>query len=72
MTIRYSKEETAEKLREIGPKGIVLTGGGALLGGLESLIEEETGVNTMVAQDAKTAAVVGTGKYAEVMAKIEG
>ena len=66
-------EKTPPELAaDIVSRGIVLTGGGALLHGMDTLIEEETGVNTMTAQDAKTAAVVGTGKYAEVMAKIEG
>ena len=43
-------------------RGIVLTGGGALLGGLEELIEEETGINTIVAEEPALA-VAGTDKY---------
>ncbi|HBE10454.1 MAG TPA: rod shape-determining protein, partial [Lachnospiraceae bacterium] len=45
--------------------GIVLTGGGALLHGLEELIEEKTGITTMTAEDPMSAVAIGTGKYVE-------
>ena len=51
---------------------IVLTGGGALLGGLETLIEEETGINTVVAEEPAMAVAIGTGQYMELMSKING
>jgi len=38
----------------------VLTGGGALLSGLEELIEEKTGINTMTAEEPMTCVAVGT------------
>ena len=45
-------EQTPPELSaDILDRGIVLTGGGALLRGLEELIEERTGINTMTAED---------------------
>ena len=44
----------------------MLTGGGALLNGLEELIELKTGINTVTAEDAMTAVAIGTGRYMEV------
>ena len=46
-------------------KRIVLTGGGALLHGLEQLIEEKTGITTMTAEDPLSVVAIGTGKYVE-------
>ena len=46
-------------------RGIVLTGGGALLSGLDALIEEKTGISTMIAEDPLTAVAIGTGKFIE-------
>ena len=48
-------------------KHIVLTGGGALLRGLEELIEDRTGINTMPVDDPKTSDAIGTGKYVEFL-----
>jgi rod shape-determining protein MreB len=59
-------EKTPPELAaDIADRGIVLTGGGALLHGLEELIEEKTGINTMTAEDPLTAVAIGTGKYVE-------
>ena len=38
---------------------------------IDRLIEERLGVHTMTVHEPVTAAVVGTGKYAEVMAKFD-
>ena len=51
-------------------RGIVLTGGGALLTGLEQLLEERLGITTMTAEEPTTCVAVGTGKYMEVMNSI--
>lgn len=61
-------EKTPPELAaDIADRGIVLTGGGSLLQGLEELIEEKTGINTMTAEDPMTAVAVGTGKYVEFL-----
>ena len=57
-----------ELASDVVDRGIVLTGGGAMLSGLEELIEARTGINTMLSEDPMTAVAVGTGKYVEMMA----
>ncbi len=61
-----------ELAADISDRGIVLTGGGALLRGLEDLLEERTGINTMTAEDPMTAVAVGTGKYIEFLSNPTG
>ncbi|MBQ8413293.1 MAG: rod shape-determining protein MreB [Lachnospiraceae bacterium] len=61
-------EKTPPELAaDIADRGIVLTGGGALLHGLEDLIEENTGITTMTAEEPLSAVVIGTGKYIEYL-----
>ena len=62
-------EKTPPELAaDIADRGIVLTGGGSLLNGLEELIADRTGITTMTAEDPMTAVAVGTGKYVEFLA----
>ncbi len=58
-----------ELAADVAERGIVLTGGGALLRGLEELIEDRTGINTMTADDAMTCVAIGTGRYVDLLAQ---
>ena len=58
-----------ELAADIADRGIVLTGGGALLHGLEDLLEENTGITTMTAEEPLTAVAIGTGKYIEFLSE---
>ena len=71
-TVHGVLEKTPPELAaDIVDRGIVLTGGGALLHGMDTFIEQKTGVSTLTVQDAMSAVVVGTGKYAEVITRME-
>ncbi|MBO7356999.1 MAG: rod shape-determining protein [Lachnospiraceae bacterium] len=58
-----------ELASDIGERGIVLTGGGSLLRGLEDLISQKMGIAAMTAEDSMTAVAIGTGKYVEFLAE---
>ena len=61
-------EKTPPELAaDIADRGIVLTGGGCLLYGLEELIEEKTGITTMTAEDPMKVVAIGTGQFVEFM-----
>ena len=61
-------EKTPPELAaDVSDRGIVLTGGGSLLYGLEELIEEKTGITTMTAEEPMTAVAIGTGKFVEFL-----
>ncbi len=63
-------EQTPPELAaDISDRGIVLTGGGSLLYGLEELISEKTGINTMTAEDPMTAVAIGTGMYVDFLSE---
>ena len=65
-------EKTPPELAaDISERGIVLTGGGALLRGLEEVIGERTGINTMTAENPVAVVALGTGQYVEIMNKFE-
>ena len=57
-----------ELAADVADRGIVLTGGGALLRGLEQLLENRTGITTMTAKDPMTCVAIGTGKFVEFLA----
>ena len=56
-----------ELASDIAESGIVLTGGGALLRGLDVLLTEETGLPVIVADDPLTCVARGGGKALEIM-----
>ena len=59
-------EQTPPELSaDVLDRGILLTGGGSMLRGLEELIEEKTGSHTITAEDPLKVVAVGTGQYAE-------
>jgi rod shape-determining protein MreB len=60
---RVVLERTPPELAaDIADKGIVLSGGGALLENLDVLLREETGLPIMLAEDPFTAVVMGCGR----------
>lgn len=59
-------EQTPPELSaDVLDRGILLTGGGSMLRGLEELIEEKIGIHTITAEDPLKVVAVGTGQYAE-------
>ena len=67
-TVHNVLERTPPELAaDIYERGIVMTGGGSLLSGLDELIEEKTGINTIIADDAMTVVATGTGKFIEFL-----
>jgi rod shape-determining protein MreB len=62
-TVRIALEQTPPELAaDIVDRGIVLTGGGALLKGLDALLREETKLPITITEDALSTVVLGSGK----------
>ncbi len=67
--VRVALERTPPELSaDIVDKGIVLTGGGALLKNLDLKIKSETGLPVFLAEDCLSSVVLGTGKMLADMA----
>ena len=60
-----------ELASDISNTGIILTGGGAYLYGLDKKIEERTGINVKIADDPEKCVAIGTGKALEDLDKLE-
>ena len=62
-SVRVTLERTPPELSaDLIDKGLILAGGGALLKGLDKLLQEETGLPVHVADDPLTAVALGTGR----------
>ena len=61
MTLR----EIIEVMQPMPCKRIVLTGGGALIGGLDDYLREETGLPVTIAEDPLSCVALGTGRAME-------
>jgi rod shape-determining protein MreB len=70
--VRVALERTPPELSaDIVDKGIVLTGGGALLRNLDRRLMEETGLPVFLAEDPLSSVVLGTGKMLSDMALLK-
>ena len=64
--VRIALENTAPELAaDIVDQGIVMTGGGALLKGLDDELRDETGLPVTIAEDPLTCVAIGTGRAME-------
>lgn len=60
-----------ELAADISDRGIVLTGGGSLVYGLDKLLQEKTGINVIIADDAISCVALGTGEALNDIEAIE-
>jgi len=66
--VKVALEHTAPELAaDIVDKGIILTGGGALLGNLDFVLRHSTGLPVSIAEDPLSCVVLGTGRCLEEM-----
>ena len=71
-SVKNVLERTPPELAaDIIEKGILMTGGGALLNGLDKLIEYETGINVAIAENAVECVAQGTGKALAFFDKLD-
>lgn len=72
-TVKEVLEQTPPELAaDIVDRGIVMTGGGALLHGLDLLISEKTGLAVHVAEDAISCVAKGTGMALDMLHVLQG
>lgn len=71
--VKTALEQTPPELcADVAETGIVLTGGGALLKGLDRLLSEETGLPVIIAEDPLTCVARGGGRALELMDEHRG
>ncbi|TSA21569.1 MAG: rod shape-determining protein [Betaproteobacteria bacterium] len=69
--VKAALEQTPPELgADIAERGMVLTGGGALLSNIDRLIREETGLPVFIAEDPLTCVVRGSGRALEEMDRL--
>jgi len=72
-TIKSTLEKTPPELAsDIIEAGIMLTGGGALLSGLDALIADETGIPVHIADEPLNSVAIGTGLVLEHLRQLRG
>ena len=70
--VKVALEHTAPELAaDIVDRGIVMTGGGALLKNLDQVLRQATGLPVTVAEDPLTCVAMGTGRALEQSRKYE-
>ncbi len=70
-TVKIALEHTAPELAsDIVDKGIVLTGGGALLGNMDTVLRQATGLPVSLADDPLSCVVLGTGRALEEIKRL--
>jgi len=71
-TVKVALEHTAPELAaDIVDKGIVLTGGGALLGNMDFVLRHATGLPVSIADDPLTCVAMGTGRALEEIKRLK-
>lgn len=71
-SVKETLEETPPELSaDITDRGIIVTGGGAKLRGVDKLLAENTGLPVTITEDPLTCVVRGTGMYLEELRRVE-
>lgn len=71
--VHSTLERTPPELAaDISDRGIYMTGGGCLVDGLDKLLQEQTGINVMIAEDAVSCVALGTGKALDDLDALDG
>jgi rod shape-determining protein MreB len=66
--VKTALEKTPPELAaDVSERGMVLTGGGALLRDIDRLLQEETGIPVIVAEDPLTCVARGGGRVLELI-----
>ena len=64
---RILEQTPPELASDISDRGIVMTGGGSLIFGMDRLIKHVTGINAIIADHAVSCVAIGTGRYVEYL-----